>query len=280
MFACDGINSRTRKNLLGRDNPASFPQYTHKVAYRALIPMEKATDALGEYKARRLHMHVGPNAHLIHYPVNEKMIGATIFVTDPEDWPLDKPTTTRCTRKEVVAAFDGWCSPVHKLIDLLPEDLEQWALFDLFEYPLAAYNYGRVCLIGDAAHASSPHHGAGASMGIEDVLCLCTLLREVSAVVREHATPKEEALRAALETYNAVRRTRTQWLVNSSRRVCDLFHQPEWADPAKRTKAESCFEEIKDRSYKIWHHDPASIVEETIRDYRQRCEASFKEAEI
>ena len=220
-------------------------------------------------------MHIGPGAHLIHYPVNQKMIGATVIMSDPTDWPSDKPTTARGTRKDVEAALEGWCLPVHNLIKLFPEELEKWALFDLFEYPVPAYNYGRICLVGDAAHASSPHHGAGASMGIEDAFCICTLLHEVSAEVREHATPKGEALRAAFETYNAIRRTRSQWLVNSSRRVCDLFHQPEWADPAKRVKAESCFEEIKDRSYKIWRHDSASMAEETVRDYRKRRETSL-----
>ncbi|TVY48605.1 FAD-dependent monooxygenase [Lachnellula occidentalis] len=279
VFGCDGIKSRTRQILLGPDNPASYPQYTHKVAYRALIPMDKALEALGEYKGRRQHMHIGPNAHLIHYPVNQKMIGATVIVTDAKDWPSDQQNTARGSRKEVEAALDGWCLPVQNLIKLFPEELDQWALFDLWEYPVPAYNYGKVSLVGDAAHASSPHHGAGASMGIEDALCLSTLLQEVSKDVTENAEPKGQALQTAFETYNAIRRTRTQWLVNSSRRVCDLFHQPDWADPAKRVKAESCFEEIKDRSFKIWHHDSASMVENTIQDYRRRRETS-SETEI
>lgn len=223
VIACDGIKSRTREILLGRDNPASFPQYTHKVAYRTLIPADKAIEALGEYKARRLHFHVGPNAHLLHYPVNEKMIGAAVYVADPNEWPRDQPLTACGSRKDVEKATAGWCAPVSKLVDLFPEQLEQWALFDMFEYPLQAYNYGRIALAGDAAHASSPHHGAGASFGIEDALCLCTLLSEVTSAVREHEAPKGLALKAALDTYDAVRRRRTQWLVNSSRRTCDLY---------------------------------------------------------
>ncbi|TVY85268.1 FAD-dependent monooxygenase tropB [Lachnellula suecica] len=276
VFGCDGIKSTTRKLLLGKDNPASYPQYTHKVAYRALIPKEKALEALGEYKTNRQHMHIGPNAHLIHYPVNLKMIGATVIVSDPNDWPLDKPTTARASRKDVEAALEGWCLPVHNLVRLFPEELDQWALFDLFEYPVPAYNYGRVCLVGDAAHASSPHHGAGASSGIEDALCLSTLLDEVSTRMKESPESKGKALKTAFETYNEIRRTRSQWLVNSSRRVCDLFHQPEWADPAKRVKAEGAFEEIKDRSFKIWHHDSAIMVQDTIRDYRERQDRAVK----
>lgn len=257
-----------RELVLGPDNPAAYPQYQHKVAYRALIPMDKALTALGEYKTRRQHMHVGPGAHLIHYPVNQQMIGATVVITDHKEWPRDQPTTARANRKDVEDALAGWCPPVRKLVSLFPEQLDQWALFDLFEYPVATFNYGRICLVGDAAHASSPHHGAGACMGVEDALCLCTLLREVTTDVQECTSSKSNALNAAFETYDAVRRGRAQWLVNSSRRVCDLYQQPEWGNPAKRVKAESCFEEIKDRSYKIWHFDSGSMVEQSISNYR------------
>ncbi|OOO04811.1 monooxygenase FAD-binding protein [Aspergillus oryzae] len=268
VIACDGIKSRARQLLLGLDNPASYPQYTHKVAYRALIPMDKVVAAIGEYKTFRQHMHVGPNAHLIHYPVNTNTIGATVVVSDPNDWPQDKPTTARASRKDVFEALAGWCTPVRNLVELFPEELDQWALFDLFEYPVPKYNKGRVCLMGDAAHASSPHHGAGASFGIEDALCMSTLMSELIMDLREHRTSKATALRTAFETYDKIRRTRTQWLVNSSRRVCDLFQQPEWANPAKRVKTESCFEEVKDRSFKIWHFDSTAMVDDTSREYR------------
>ncbi|CAI7662418.1 unnamed protein product [Penicillium glandicola] len=281
VIAADGIKSTTRKLLLGEDNPASYPQYSHKVAYRALIPMDKVAAAIGEYKTHKQHMHVGPNAHLIHYPVNTNTIGATVVVSDPNDWPLDKPTTTPGSRKDVLEALENWSLPVRNLVDLFPEQLDRWALFDLAEYPVPKYNKGRVCLVGDAAHASSPHHGAGASFGVEDVLCLCTMIPEQTGqFVREREVSKGDALRVAFETYNKIRRTRTQWLVNSSRRVCDLFQQPDWADPAKRVKAESCFEEVKDRSFQIWHFDSSKMEEDTIRDYRESVGRWGKTKEI
>ena len=234
------------------------------------MPMDKVIEALGDYKARRLHFHVGPNAHLLHYPVNDTMIGAAVYVNDPKEWPHDQPLTARGSREDVKKATAGWCAPVSKLIDLFPEQLEQWALFDMFEYPLQAYNYGRIALAGDAAHASSPHHGAGASFGIEDALCLCTLLSEVTSTVQDHGAPRGAALKTALETYDAVRRRRTQWLVNSSRRTCELYQQPEWADPVRRIKAETCFEEVQDRSFKIWHFNSAAMVKESLDDYKRR----------
>lgn len=59
IIACDGIKSRVRQMLFGADHPCAFPTYTHKYAYRALVPMEDAVAAVGEEKAQNACMHVG-----------------------------------------------------------------------------------------------------------------------------------------------------------------------------------------------------------------------------
>lgn len=84
--------------------------------------------------------------------------------------------------------------------------------------------------------------------------------------------PLNHLIEAAFASYDAVRRTRTQWLVNSSRRVCDLYHQYEWADPTRWTKAETCFEELRDRSYKIWHFDVEAMVQQAMDECHRRVE--------
>ncbi|KAI1770476.1 FAD/NAD(P)-binding domain-containing protein [Hypoxylon cercidicola] len=276
VIGCDGIKSRVRELMLGSDDPASFPHYTHKVAYRALVPMDKAISALGEYKARNQHNHVGPNAHLIHYPVaNQTMINATAFVSDPDEWPDDKVTVVPASRKDLEDVFAGWNPCLTALIRHFPEQLEKWAVFDTCDYPAPFFNKGAVCLAGDAAHASSPHHGAGACCGIEDALCLVTLVQQVKAALattpaQNTRAQKREALAAAFEVFDAVRRTRGQWLVNSSRRVCDLYHQPEWGHPRKWIKAETCFEEIRDRSLKIWYFDYEAMVRDAVDRYAEK----------
>ena len=58
VIGCDGIKSRVRRIVLGEDNPQSHPHYSHKYAYRGLVPMEKAIEALGEDMAGNRHMHV------------------------------------------------------------------------------------------------------------------------------------------------------------------------------------------------------------------------------
>ncbi|OTB07890.1 hypothetical protein M426DRAFT_215521 [Hypoxylon sp. CI-4A] len=274
VIGCDGIKSRVRQLVFGKDNPASYPHYTHKVAYRALVPMNKAKQVLGEYKAGNQHIHVGPNAHLIHYPVaNQTMINATAFVSDPDEWPDDKVTVVPGLRKDLESVFADWNPCLTALIQYFPEKLEKWAVFDTYDYPAPYYNKGTICLAGDAAHASSPHHGAGACSGVEDALCLVTLINQVNNSLAEGSATKKEALSSAFEVFNSLRRTRTQWLVNSSRRVCDLYHQPEWGDEQKWIKAETCFEEIKDRSYKIWHFDYETMLRQTAEEYLKKQSA-------
>lgn len=82
----------------------------------------------------------------------------------------------------------------------------------------------------------------------------------------------KNSLEVAFETFDVMRRQRTQWLVNSSRRVCDLYHQSEWADSKRWTKAETCFEEIRDRSYKIWHFSGEDMVQQTLVEYENRLQ--------
>lgn len=167
MVGCDGVKSRVRRFLFGAHNEASYAQYTHKVAYRGLVPLARAVEVLGEWKANNFHHHVGPGAHLTHYPVaNHTVLNVVVFLSSPAPWPDPSSMVAEGTREEVEAALSAWHPTVRALVRLLPEKLITWGLFDLGDYPAPKYNEGRVCLAGDAAHASTPHHGAGACAGV------------------------------------------------------------------------------------------------------------------
>lgn len=58
VIGCDGIKSRVRQIIVGDDHPAAHPVYTHKYAYRGLVPMNKAIRAIGEERAQNACMHV------------------------------------------------------------------------------------------------------------------------------------------------------------------------------------------------------------------------------
>lgn len=58
VIGCDGIKSSVRRMMYGKDDPRSYPTYTHKYAYRALADMDEAVAAVGEEKAKNACMHV------------------------------------------------------------------------------------------------------------------------------------------------------------------------------------------------------------------------------
>lgn len=268
VIGCDGIKSRVREILLGKGNPASYPTYTHKFVYRGLIPMDKAAEALGSYKARNQHMHIGPGAHILHFPVaDHTLMNVAAFVTDPQDWPDAEKMTAPATRAEAQEAFAQWGPTVRAITDLLPEQLDKWAIFDTCDHPAPTYARGRVCIAGDAAHASAPHHGAGAGIGVEDALCFGTLMEMVVSSLQAKGASKAQLLNAAFDTYDAVRRERSQWLVNSSRGICDVY---EWTNPKTGQDPEKCFEEIKWRSHKIWYFDIDGMLADAARGFEQR----------
>ena len=230
--------------------------------------MEKAVEAVGDRNARNQHMHIGPGRHLLHFPVaNQTMVNVAAFDTDSKDWPDDEKMTAPARREEVEEAFAGWGPTVRAITSLLPDVLDRWAIFDSFDHPAPSYARGRVCIAGDAAHASAPHHGAGAGIGVEDVLCLSTLLEKVMTSVERNEASKDSALEMAFSTFNSVRHERSQWLVSSSHGICDVY---EWADAKIGKDPEKLLEEIRWRSHKIWHFDIEGMLKDTDMGYDER----------
>ncbi|CBF82819.1 hypothetical protein AN3382.2 [Aspergillus nidulans FGSC A4] len=266
VIGTDGLKSRVRQLLFGVDNPVSYPHYTHKIAYRALIPMPLAISRLGKSLALNQHMYGGPNAHLLTFPVaNQKLMNVVGFVSDTNEWPLERSMTQPARKDEIVDAFRCWGPTVREIIDLLGEVdsewLDKWAVFDHFDHPAPYYasvvsgkdkGKGLVCVAGDAAHASSPHHGAGAGIGVEDALALITVIEKAIRDIHSEQRTKDDALTAALKAYSDVRYERSQWLVRSSREVCGTY---EWSNPEIGGDLEKGFEDVKERSHRIWDFD-------------------------
>lgn len=109
--------------------------------------------------------------------------------------------------EELLAEFDDWGEIPKKIIGMVKK-ADIWAIFDYADNPSNTYFKRRVCVTGDAAHASTPFQGAGAAMAIEDSYVLGSLLGAA-------AGPQD--IESALRAYDSVRRIRTQKLVKTSR---------------------------------------------------------------
>jgi FAD-dependent urate hydroxylase len=65
---------------------------------------------------------------------------------------------------------------------------------------------GRVCLVGDAAHATTPSAGQGASLALEDAIVLAQCIRDIDV-------PEK-----AFAAFERARRKRVEAIVRQSRR--------------------------------------------------------------
>ena len=277
VIGCDGIRSRVRQLVVGDSNkPAQHPRYTHKYAFRGLIPIEMAYSVLGQEKTDTRHMYLGPDGHALTFPVaGGKLLNVVAFITDPNEWPYTEKFTAPASKADAVKAFERFGPTVRAIIDMLPDALSKWAVFDTYDHPAPTFVKGRVCISGDAAHAAAPYHGAGAGFAIEDGAVLAYLLSVVNDHTKAHHVEDRGGAKAllvhkALETYNTVRLERAQWLVQTSRYIGDIY---EWQNPHVGSDHRKCAEEIDWRCRRIWHYDIDTMMKETKELFSRQMEA-------
>ena len=212
VVGCDGVKSRVRPILLGEDNPAAHPSFTGKYAYRGLIPMDKAAALLGDDLARNAMIYDGYHGHVLTVPIeNGKTMNVVAFKRKQDGKWEDENWVLPMEKEEMRKDFEGWGQNVKDIVNLM-EKPDVWALFD--QPSAETYFKGRICLLGDAAHASTPHQGAGAGMALEDALVLSHLLGQVD---------DGNNLEKAFQAYDETRRLRTQKLVTTSREAGEMY---------------------------------------------------------
>jgi salicylate hydroxylase len=123
----------------------------------------------------------------------------------------------------------------------LMEKPDVWALFE--HPPAPTYTKGRLCLMGDSAHASTPHQGAGAGQAVEDAFVLSNLLGQVKSAAD---------IENAFQAYDAIRRPRSQKVVKTSREAVDIY---EFKNPKLGFDFEKVRKELESRMRWIWEED-------------------------
>jgi salicylate hydroxylase len=170
--------------------------------------MEEAKEVLGEEVAANGQGFCGYGGFAITYPVEHGRLfnmfavrRGPVSLADSTTWVMP------CSREEMLQDFVGWHPGLVELLTRF-ENTNKWALFDLAHDE--KYYRGRICLMGDSAHATTPNLGAGMGIAMEDAYILGNLL----------AAAKDPAdIESALEAYDTVRRPRTQRLIRESRRA-------------------------------------------------------------
>ena len=115
--------------------------------------------------------------------------------------PQGKPYERGTAREVLAKEFADWAPGVHKLIAALdPATTNRVEILDLD--PFDTWVAGRVALLGDAAHNTTPDIGQGGCSAMEDAVALQFSLRD-----------HPDDVHAALAAYQAARTERAGELV-------------------------------------------------------------------
>jgi 2-polyprenyl-6-methoxyphenol hydroxylase-like FAD-dependent oxidoreductase len=200
LIGADGVRSVVRSQYV--NDP---PRVTGHVVYRSVIDAKEFPENL---KWNAASIWVGPNCHLVHYPLRggkEYNVVVTFHSRGKEEWGV-----TEGSKEEVQSYFQEICPKARQLIDL-PKNWKRWATAD--REPIPQWTFGRATLLGDAAHPTTQYMAQGACMALEDAVTLGEALRVCN-----------KDWSKALDLYQRSRITRTARIVLSGREMGRIYH--------------------------------------------------------
>ena len=204
VVGADGISSTVRALSLGTTQPT----YTGAMAWRSVAPIRPRG-------LTSLVFLLGEGCFFGLCPVGDGRAYGFGNITGPR---AREPIAGRLDRLR--RRFAGFGGIVQDYLAALTCD-EQVHCAPIDWVALEQWHDGRVVLIGDAAHASSPMMGQGGCMAMEDA---CVLAESLS---------RETTVAEALEWYVERRRPRVSWVHQESDAVAQSLRLP----PAMRNIA-------------------------------------------
>jgi 2-polyprenyl-6-methoxyphenol hydroxylase-like FAD-dependent oxidoreductase len=189
LIGADGLSSVIRSAIADVE-----PRYAGYSAWRSVSPVPVEPGRLTE------SWGVGERFGLVDIGRGRTYWFATKNAPEGEG---DEPEGKKA---EILRRFSGW----HKPIAAVADTADEGAILRNDVYylePLPRWSEGRVVLVGDAAHATTPGIGQGAAQAIEDAVVLADRLASGGD------------LATALAEYEALRRPRAEAVLKLSRRV-------------------------------------------------------------
>jgi 2-polyprenyl-6-methoxyphenol hydroxylase-like FAD-dependent oxidoreductase len=194
LIGADGIHSTTRRTIF----PQVKTRYSGYIAWRGIANFQSAmTDRTTE--AGRTSEAWGPGARFGIVPLG----GGQVYWFATANLPAGLKPSPAERKANLRERFAAWHAPVIDLIEATPEDKILYN--DIIDIPpMIHWSRGRVTILGDAAHATTPNLGQGACQAIE------------SAVSLSRSLVEEDSVESAFRRYKAERHARTAWITNRS----------------------------------------------------------------
>lgn len=200
IIGADGASSITREYVLGAPVTRRYAGY---VNFNGLVDTD---DTIGP--ATEWTTYVGEGKRVSVMPVSGGRFYFFFDVVEPEGLPYERGTAREVLRSH----FAGWAPGVQTLIDKLdPQTTNRVEILDLD--PFHTWVKGRVAVLGDAAHNTTPDIGQGGCSAMEDAIELQWAFKD-----------NPDDVHAALAAYQSARTERAGELVLRARKRCDVTH--------------------------------------------------------
>ena len=194
VIGADGLYSQVRERVFGAE---LTPRYTGQVCWRYNLPR---IDGL-----EKIWVYIGATGTAGFVPLAPDLMYMLTIEKPPDGAPVRvEREGIAAVYRERLAQFGGIVADHRELI--ADDDAVVYRPVENLLVP-PPWHRGRIALIGDAAHATSPHCGQGAAQAIEDALVLC---QELSA---------DQALSDALDAFTRRRYERCKVIVEGSEAI-------------------------------------------------------------
>jgi 2-polyprenyl-6-methoxyphenol hydroxylase-like FAD-dependent oxidoreductase len=207
VVGADGVNSKLRDMLFGTE---SRPKYTGQAVWRATV--RRPPEVAGRCS------YFGPRNKAGFNPVSDKQMYIYLVQNLPTFIRISDAELPAVMREQL-ADFGGIIGALRDTI-VNPNDIVYRPVTSSLLPP--PWHRGRAILIGDAAHATTPHMAAGAGIAVEDSIVLAELLQS------------EPSVNSALEKFMTRRFERCRLVVENSYMLGEWEKVPDMpgADPA------------------------------------------------
>jgi 2-polyprenyl-6-methoxyphenol hydroxylase-like FAD-dependent oxidoreductase len=200
LLGADGIHSKVRQQMF----PHSATRYSGQTCWRGIAPF-----ALSKERMHHGQEAWGRKVRFGFAPISEREVYWFAVANAPEG-EKDEPGSVKEKLKTMYQNF-------HPLIQEIigqtpPENILRNDISDLKR--LSTWHQNRICLIGDAAHATTPNMGQGGGQGVEDAYYI------------SHILAQEEDCHQAFARFERERRKKVDYIVNTSWQFGKMAHSP------------------------------------------------------
>lgn len=226
MIAADGTHSKVRAHVLGYETERRYAGY---VNWNGLVDIDEDIAPANQWTT-----FVGEGKRVSIMPIADGRFYFFFDVPLPKGLEEDRSSV----KEDLAGYFSGWTAPVQKLIAAIdPSTTNRIEIHDI--EPFDTLVKGKIALLGDSAHSTTPDIGQGGCSALED------------AVVLGQCFAKNTDIETALLEYQSERLFRVKDLVLKARKRCDVTHGKDmketqaWYDELRQEKGDKIIEGLR-----------------------------------